>query len=154
MKLLCDQMLGSLMTWLRILGYDTLYAQQNTSDDALLTLAKTEERTLITRDKELLHRAKKQRIPCIELHSTNLNDQLRTVFMQLPFDNTQLLTRCTLCNKRLEPIEKHNVKNLVPKRIYDQHTTFWYCTTCTKVYWMGTHYDNMMKKYQELTKTN
>ena len=40
MKFLCDQMLGTLAKWLRLLGFDTFYASSDISDDELLKLAK------------------------------------------------------------------------------------------------------------------
>ena len=47
-----DGMLGSLARWLRILGYDTDYANQR--DDAeLVRIARAEDRVLLTRDREL-----------------------------------------------------------------------------------------------------
>ena len=53
MKVLCDQMLGSLATWLRFLGIDTFYVKEQLSDDDLLQIARKEKRILITKDKEL-----------------------------------------------------------------------------------------------------
>jgi uncharacterized protein with PIN domain len=38
MKLLCDQMLGTLAKWLRIMGFDTFYANAETSDEDLLKI--------------------------------------------------------------------------------------------------------------------
>ena len=51
MKFLCDRMLGTLAKWLRIIGFDTSFADANIEDEKLLRLAKDEERILITRDK-------------------------------------------------------------------------------------------------------
>jgi hypothetical protein len=151
MKLLCDQMLGSLATWLRILGQDTYYAQRYITDDELLQIAKNEQRTIISRDKVLLQRAKKELIQIIPLVSTNLDEQLRTVLPKITIDKNELLTRCTICNTILESIIKNRIIDQVPKRIYDQHDTFWYCPHCNKVYWMGSHYENIRTKLQNLT---
>ena len=54
MKFLCDQMLGSLAKWLRILGFDTFYARRDLQDEDVLNIAKKENRVLITRDVELV----------------------------------------------------------------------------------------------------
>lgn len=150
MKLLCDQMLGTLATWLRIFGYDAYFATQQTNDKELLRIAKSEQRTIISRDKDFLIQAKKELIPIIELQTTDLDEQLKTVLHKIPIEKTLLLSRCTLCNTPLQTIEKTKIKNQVPKKIYEQHDTFWYCATCSKVYWMGTHYTNMVQKFQNL----
>ena len=69
MKFLCDQMLGTLATWLRLFGFDTFYANAEMDDDELLKIAEKENRVLITRDKELIIRAKKKNIKVIESKS-------------------------------------------------------------------------------------
>lgn len=144
-------MLGTLSTWLRILGFDTSYAKQNSSDTELLLLAKTEERTLITRDTELMYQARKQLIPCIYLQTTVLDEQLSIVLKQTPQDPALFLSRCTICNSPITSIEKTKVKDKVPQRIYEQHDTFWCCYMCKKIYWAGTHYTHMLNKIEILS---
>jgi uncharacterized protein with PIN domain len=60
MRLLCDQMLGTLAKWLRLIGFDTFYATKEMDDSELLQIAKKEKRIILTRDKELLVRGKKK----------------------------------------------------------------------------------------------
>ena len=48
MKFLCDRMLGTLVKWLRILGFDTSFADSNMEDEKLLRQTKDEERIFIT----------------------------------------------------------------------------------------------------------
>lgn len=154
MKLLCDQMLGSLATWLRILGYDTYFAHQEIRDSELITIAQTEQRILISRDKELIQRAKKHQIPRIEILSTNLDEQLCAIFKYLVIDTALILTRCTICNTLLRPIEKTKVKQLVPEKIFEKHNMFWYCQTCKKAYWMGSHYTKILQKINSFQHKN
>ena len=51
-------MLGKLARWLRLLGYDSSY-YRDIEDKKLLELAKINDRVLITRDKEVVQKAKK-----------------------------------------------------------------------------------------------
>lgn len=60
MKFLCDKMLGTLAKWLRIYGFDTFYANSEIDDEGLMEIAKKEKRVLITRDKDLIIKAKKR----------------------------------------------------------------------------------------------
>jgi uncharacterized protein with PIN domain len=151
MKVLCDQMLGSLATWLRILGIDTMYPSNDMSDDELLQIAQKEQRLIISRDKQLIARGKKRMIPVLELRTTSLDDQLEAVLKAVPLEKNKLLTRCTLCNTLLRPVEKHDVTGQVPPKVLDSQKDFWYCPHCEKYYWMGTHYQNMMQKINRLT---
>lgn len=150
MRLLCDHMLGSLAKWLRIVGCDTFYPDAATNDDEVLQCAKQEERLLISRDKELLQRAKKALIPVIEIHTTNLSEQLAEVLKRISLDRTTILSRCTLCNTPLVSVEKEVVKMSVPEKVFKTRNDFWFCPVCKKYYWMGTHYENMKEKINRL----
>ncbi|MBE3121118.1 MAG: Mut7-C RNAse domain-containing protein [Thermoplasmata archaeon] len=154
MKLLCDHMLGSLAKWLRIFGFDTLYPDATTDDDLILQLAKHEKRLLISRDKELIIRGKKVKLEVLEIQTTDLHEQLAQVLTHIQIDCTQVLTRCTLCNTPLLSVEKKAVKTHVPSKVFETRDQFWYCAVCNKYYWMGTHYENMIEKINELTNKN
>ena len=151
MKLLCDHMLGSLAKWLRILGIDTFYPDGTMIDEDIIRLAKKEHRLLISRDKALIARAKKEKVNTLELQVTDLAEQLKQTLNTISIDTGLMLTRCTVCNTLLESVDKNTVKNQVPPKVFETKDTFWYCTVCNKYYWMGTHYDNMIQKINELT---
>ena len=53
--LLADAMLGRLARWLRLIGYDTVYAQ-GWSDHRVAARARAEARIVLTRDRELARR--------------------------------------------------------------------------------------------------
>jgi uncharacterized protein with PIN domain len=150
MKLICDHMLGSLAKWLRIFGYDTIYPDAIMTDEMVLQLAYQDKRLLITRDKELIIRAKKLLIPVLEIHTTKLTEQLQQVLKKIPFDANKILTRCTLCNTILNPIEKEKIKDKIPENVFQTRNQFWVCPACLKYYWMGTHYDHMKQRIQTL----
>ena len=150
MKFLCDRMLGTLAKWLRIFGFDTLFADSIIEDEKLLKLAKDEERILITRDKNLIIDARRENIKVIKIISTDINDQLRQVLKNTKIDEKFFLSRCLLCNNLVEKISKKNVKKMVPKRIYENNKKFWYCKFCDKIYWKGSHFENMIQKIKQL----
>jgi uncharacterized protein with PIN domain len=152
MKLLCDHMLGSLAKWLRIFGYDTFYPTSETSDAELLAIAQKENRLVISRDRELIARGKKKSLAVLEIHTTDLNEQLTLVLHHIGFDTSKMLTRCIVCNTPLLTVEKHTVKTQVPSKVFETRDAFWFCSVCNKYYWMGTHYENMTKKINDLQK--
>jgi hypothetical protein len=154
MKLLCDQMLGSLAKWLRIYGFDTFYANASITDDMLLQIAKEEHRVLLTRDKELIWRGKRENISVISISDTDLDNQLRQILSKLPFDEHLLLTRCLLCNSPLRKVQKEEVKDCVPQKVFENNDMFWFCDHCKKYYWKGTHVENMVEKIRRLQQNN
>jgi len=145
-------MLGSLAKWLRIFGFDTIYPDATMSDDGVLQIAHREKRLLISRDKELLIRAKKILIPVLEIQTTDLSKQLHQVLKQIPMDEKKILTRCTLCNTPLHSIDKEAIKDKIPEKVFQTRNEFWICPSCSKYYWMGTHYEDMRGKINTLIK--
>lgn len=154
MKLICDQMLGSLAKWLRIFGFDTLYPDATTTDDSLLQIAQAESRLLISRDKQLIQRGKKAQILVHEIQTTKLAEQLAQVLAHIPVDDKTILSRCTLCNTPLESVEKKDLKSRVPEKVFNTRDEFWHCPVCDKYYWMGTHYENMRERINRLLPKN
>ena len=146
MQFIADVMLGRLAKWLRLLGYDTLFAgDMPVSDDDILMIAGEEGRTLITRDRELYRRAKGAGIPAYLLDETDVEHQLaslaRAGLIELKDEPSTLI--CPRCNGRLTPVSKRDVEGLVPATVLDTHDQFWMCTNCGQVYWEGTHWKRM-----------
>lgn len=150
MKFLCDQMLGTLATWLRLLGFDTYYAQQETKDQELLTIAKNNNRVLLTRDKQLIQRAKKENIKNIEITSTELDEQLQHVVTSTSLEIDNPLSRCSICNTPIHPIKKEKIQEKVPPKVFRYNNQFWHCPTCGKIYWKGSHWKKIQKKVKKL----
>jgi len=145
MRFLCDHMLGSLARWLRFMGYDTAYPKP-ISDRELAALARTEERILVTRDKELAARVS----GAIQIRSDVLEEQIREVAAVLPLRPVDPLSRCSLCNTVLEPATIDDVMERVPEGVRSRHLNFWRCRTCGRIYWQGTHWDKMIERLNNL----
>jgi uncharacterized protein with PIN domain len=152
MKLLCDQMLGSLAKWLRILGFDTFFANSEISDKELLNIAIKENRIVISRDKELIKMGEKKNIKVIEIKYTNLDEQIFQVLNILKIKKESFFSRCTLCNHTLKTIEKIEVEDKVPKNVFDNNNKFWFCEKCNKFYWMGSHFEKINEKIMKFIK--
>ncbi len=145
MKLLCDHMLGSLARWLRFMGYDTAYPEPG-PDRMLVERVRSEDRILLTRDKELAARVS----DAVRIHSDILDDQIREVAAALPLRLVNPLSRCSLCNEILVSASMEDVKDSVPEGVRSRHRAFWRCPSCGRVYWRGTHWDKMVARLNEL----
>ncbi len=151
-KFLVDSMLGSLARWLRLLGYDTIYAK-NWPDGRILKVAEKEDRILVTRDKGLYRRALRKGIRAV-LVSSEVVESLAilsySIGIDLRIDHNK--TRCPLCNNPLRSISKHLVRNRVPHIVYESYNEFWECRVCGQVYWVGGHWRGISESLEEARK--
>lgn len=150
MNLLCDEMLGKLARWLRILGVDTAYLH-DVSDDQILAVATAEGRMVLSRDAALIARAMRSGAGH-RVVSLDPEEQLREVVaaLHIPLDGARMLSRCTLCNAVLAPLSAQDAAARVPEGVRVATETFWRCPGCDKVYWRGTHVVDMEQRLQRL----
>ena len=145
-KFIADAMFGTLAKWLRVLGFDTVFAK-DMEDEQIVELARAEECVLITRDKMLAQKAENS----FYLDSDDLDDQIVRILERFPYDPNLMLTRCLLCNSLLISVEKSEVRG-VPDGVLEREDEFWKCEKCDKFYWPATHYENMLLKAGEFLK--
>ena len=140
-----DGMLGSLARWLRILGYDTDYANQR--DDAELTrIARAESRVLLTRDREL---AGRRGLKSLLIESQLLDEQLAQVTATFPPKAGAHPGRCSVCNTVLVEATPEEVAHRVPRYVLKRHPPFRRCPGCDRIYWRGSHWRNMQSRLRK-----
>ena len=143
-------MLGKLAKWLKILGFDTLFFSK-IEDDKLISLAKDEERVLLTRDNGLLEKAKD--VKSLFIDSEDWRTQLVQVLDAYNLrEKARPYSLCIECNTRLKQLPKAKAKNLVSNFVYESARDFALCPDCGRVYWQGTHHTDMALKIDELLK--
>lgn len=149
-KFLCDRMLKKLAIWLRIAGYDTLYIAdlEFEGDEDTYMVCNHLDRILLTRDKELYARSKAHGRPVILIKSDDVAEQIAEL-MEKGFDFELKMDRCSVCNtplrkptdeEALEVMRREGIREDLRKR-YE----LWYCERCRKLYWMGSHWRNMVE---------
>jgi hypothetical protein len=79
-----------------------------------------------------------------------LDEQIKTVLESVKIDEEKILSRCIECNSLVQDIKKEDIKKNVPDRIFKNIDKFWFCPKCKKIYWKGSHYDNMIEKIKNL----
>ncbi|MDO8122959.1 MAG: Mut7-C RNAse domain-containing protein [Candidatus Hermodarchaeota archaeon] len=150
-RFILDGMLGSLARWLRLFGYDTLYSDTQ-SDDEILDLI--QDRVLLTRDIELIARARAQGFKAlnpgegsVETMLESLQDKLGVRFTEDPNRS-----RCSQCNTPVRLVPKEEVEGDVPEGSFKRHHKFWRCTNpaCQKVYWQGRHWIRIRRILNQL----
>ena len=143
-KFVIDKMYYKLARWLRILGYDTI-AEQNMDEIDIIQLAKAENRIIISRDEDLVRRASKLKLQVVNPEGKEIEDRLLKLYELTKIDLTMpetLLSRCTLCNSAIEPIEQEKVDEQIPDGTKKHYNEYWLCTNpdCKQVFWKGSHW--------------
>jgi uncharacterized protein with PIN domain len=151
-RFVLDVHLGRLTTYLRMLGFDTLY-RNNYADEELAHISSTEGRILLTRDRGLLKRSIVTHGYC--LRTTNPRQQLIEVLRRFDlFKSVKPFQRCLHCNGLLQPIDKTAISDrLLPKtrQYYDE---FRHCRACDRIYWKGSHYQRMRQFIDSVLQTD
>jgi uncharacterized protein len=145
-RFIADAMLGKLTKWLRVMGIDVVY-DPSVADDQLLRGAEQEGRILLTRDRRLLHRRGPSRRLLIA--SDYYHEQVRQVVQTFGLKSAvRVFTRCLRCNTPLHLVAKAAIAGRVPPYVYATQMTFKRCAACDRIYWSGTHRDNMLRQLQ------
>jgi uncharacterized protein with PIN domain len=145
-------MLGSLARWLRMMGYDTVYAK-NWHDARIIETAEKEGRIIVTRDHGLYVRAVKRGLTAILVPEV-LEDALALLALRfgIPLEVDPDRSRCPLCNAPLRKASPEEVRGKVPPRVLERYSEFWVCTGCGQVYWRGGHWRGIEKTLSEARK--
>jgi uncharacterized protein with PIN domain len=137
-RFIADAMLGSLATWLRILGFDTLYFRR-IDDNELIRIAKQEDRILLTRDSGIAKSKKAGHVYFVKAEETfaQVRDVVAAFDLHDVINTDQ--SRCPRCNGETEPVTPEAVAGMAPDHVLRQARAFARCGGCGKVYWDGTH---------------
>ena len=142
-RFICDGMLGKLCKLLRIVGIDASYSNEGM---AILLTARKEDRIILTRNTRLRG---KEKIFFIETTrpARQLFDIISTYDL---WDEIAPFARCVVCNERLIIVEKENIKDKIPYYTFNNFDKYAQCPCCDRVYWKGSHYQNMMKEVEAI----
>lgn len=145
---LADAALGRLATWLRLLGYDTVYAR-GADERELLRRARLERRVLLTRNTRLLRR---RALPAyVFITSDDFRAQLRQVIDACGLSTTgAFLARCSRCNEPLATVDRAEACASVPAYVCTTQHRFARCPRCRRVYWGATHVERMRAELRRL----
>ena len=144
-RVFCDVMLGKLARYLRLLGVDAAYSRK-AEDSWLLEEAARSGRTLLTRDRPLLARAPKAGVEAMDPGSDVAPEQLawfRRTFEHLTAPKPP---RCLRCNAVPLPVDRVQVRGLVPPYTYLTHRGFHACPCCGKLTWEGSHLERFQRE--------
>lgn len=140
-------MLGKLARELRLLGIDCAYEKELNSN-LLFRKAKQSARIFLTRNTKL-----KTQTGTIFINSEKVVEQVQQILNTFA-DNLVIrpMSRCLNCNEILIEQAKANIKSKVPFYVYQTCERFYACPKCQKIYWRGTHYQDMQNRVRQYLK--
>jgi len=140
-RFVLDVHLGKLAKHLRMLGFDSLYRNDYTDEQAARICAE-ERRILLTRDRGLLKRSIVDRGYWVRSGDPEL--QAKEVIKRFDLKNCAApFTICLLCNGRLAAVDKRSIIHRIPEGVKKVRRRFASCSSCNKLFWEGSHYEVM-----------
>ncbi len=138
-----DSMLGKLVKILRVLGYSADFVRDGFGSLTRFDpdfLYVTRRRSFSGRPGFVVVRENNPYRQLMELRDMGL----------VSWRDDKVFTRCIECNHTLERLEREDAFGLVPDFVYRTCVRFARCPQCGRVYWEGTHTENMTRRLKEL----
>ncbi len=144
-----DVHLKKLASRMRLLGLDSEYSDRM-SDGEIAFISSSENRMVLTRDRQLLMR--REVIRGMYVMSRGTENQIREVLERLDlWDCCRPFTRCTRCNGELGAIEDISlIRKNVPPGVRRWCSKYHICSSCGNIYWEGSHYERLKKVVGEI----
>jgi len=147
-RFILDTHLGRLASYLRMMGFDTLY-RNDFDDDELAQISHDDKRILLTRDIGVLKRGivvygyyVRNTNPQKRLHE--ISERYKLAYFSQPFKH------CMKCNGLLKAVEKHAILDQIKPNTAEHFDTFHQCQSCERIYWKGSHYQKMARLINEV----
>lgn len=138
-----DNHLGQLATYLRMLGFDSLY-RNDYQDDELARVTQEQGRVLLTRDRRLLMRKAIRLGYCI--HQSDPRQQAVEVLKRFRLQGqVRPFQRCLRCNSPLRVVAKQDILERLEPLTKIYYDDFRICPECQQIYWKGSHYGHMLE---------
>ncbi len=143
-----DNHLGQLATYLRMLGFDSLY-RNDYQDEELALEALEQGRVLLTRDRRLLMRKAIRLGYCI--HASDPRQQTVEVIKRFRLQRrVKPFQRCLRCNGTLQVVEKQAILDRLEPLTKLYYDDFRICPDCQQIYWKGSHYGRMLEMIEAM----
>lgn len=147
-RFVLDTHLGRLASYLRMIGYDTLY-RNDYNDDELARISQQEKRILLTRDIGLLKRSivlfgyfVRETQPRLQLFEVTERYHL--------VEKIRAFRHCMKCNGLLEDVPKESILEYLSDTTASRYDQFHRCCSCNQIYWKGSHFEKMSKLMNDL----
>ncbi len=144
-----DVHLKKLASRMRLLGLDSEYSDRM-SDPEIAFISSSQNRMVLTRDRQLLMR--REVVRGMYVMSRGTENQIREVLERLNLWNCcRPFTRCIRCNGELGIIEDiSQIRKSIPPGVLRWCSKYHSCSSCGKIYWEGSHFERLKKIVGEI----
>jgi uncharacterized protein with PIN domain len=150
-KFILDVHLGKLAKYLRMLGFDTLYRNDN-DDPEIICISLAENRIILTRDIGLLK--VKSVTHAYFVRSQHPKEQIKEILKYFDlYQSIDPFNRCIKCNGQLEPVEKEKIIQQLEPLTIKYFNSFYRCNNCQCIFWEGSHFEHMQSFIQTIQDT-
>ena len=150
-KFILDVHLGKLARYLRLCGFDTLYDNRY-EDHTIVEISSEENRIILTRDIGILKYSEVKH--GYWLRSDQPQEQLEEVIKRFDLKNqVKLFQRCMECNGKIRRVNKDKIRDKLLSGTQQYYNEFFQCNQCGKIYWKGSHYNNMVEFIRKILNT-
>ena len=142
-------MLGKLAKKLRMLGIDAA-CKNLASDENIISSAINENRIILSRRTDF--QAADKNIHFLFIKDNSPDSQIRQVISSLKITRKMIkpFCRCICCSTELQPLGKKQAEGKVADYVFNTVDAFSICPSCNKIYWPGTHYQNMLNTIDDI----
>lgn len=138
--------------YLRMLGFRTV-TDEGVPDEEIAAIAERENKIVLTRDIGLLKR--KNVTYGYFLRSEDVEKQIVEIVKRYDLlPKIAPFSICLTCNGGIGRVTKESILEELPILIREEYDEFFQCNACQKVYWKGSHFDNMRKVIDSLQEQN
>lgn len=144
-RFVLDVNLGKLAKIMRLLGFDSLY-RNDYQDKEVVNIAVNEHRIVLSRDRRLLYA--KSISHGYWLRTVEVKAQVDEVMRRFDlYGSIQAFARCLVCNGVLAPVNKADILDRLEPKTRRYYEIFYRCADCRRIYWEGSHIENMRQRY-------
>lgn len=141
-KFAVDAMLGKIVKWLRLMGFDTAYVYVRYPHEIRQLME--EGRIFVTRNRKW---ERIKGVVCIK--ANDFEGQMWELIRTVPIcfaEREGMFSRCVTCNALLEEVDRGIIAGHVPEYVWETIKDFWRCPVCGKIFWAGSHVERMKKR--------
>ncbi|MDH3327781.1 MAG: Mut7-C ubiquitin/RNAse domain-containing protein [Desulfobulbaceae bacterium] len=146
-RFIVDVNVGRLARYLRMVGLDVLY-NSDWNDEEITAMIVQAKRIVLTRDFGLLKRKQVEfgRYVRSDKPAEQLNEIITLFGLR---EKLKPFSRCLDCNSLLETVDKKDVLPRLEPLTRKYYNTFSICAACDKVYWAGSHIEEMRQFFPQ-----